>query len=366
MSIRLLLLFGGRSVEHEVSVRSARSILAALDPDRYEVTPVAITPEGAWFTSDNPLGVRQPEAPEGRRRALLMRPEPGAGVLDGERQLQPDVVFPLVHGVGGEDGTLQGLFELAEVPYVGCGVLASALAMDKAQAKTVFDALGLPVAEARVVTAAAWRDNRRRVIEDLATWREQPVFIKPANCGSSIGVTRAATLADRPAAIEEALSFDLTALVEVAIDGREIEVSVLGNDEPRSSVPGEIVPAREFYDYFAKYEDDRTRLLVPAPLEEGEADRLRHLAVAAFRAIGGSGLARIDFLVDRTSGAPYVSEVNTMPGFTDVSMYPRLWEATGLSYGALLDRIVELALERHAARRRLHRRRPDDRERDMR
>ena len=356
----IVVLFGGRSVEHEVSIRSARSVIAAVDRSRYEVLPVAIDPDGRWFTAPNPLGVNDPAAPQGRRRPVWLVAEPGAGLhVEGgsgaEEVLHPECYLPLVHGVGGEDGTLQGLFEMAEVPYAGAGVLASALAMDKALCKVVLRQAGIPVLDGQLVARFEWQGERQAVLDRIRRWHEPPLFIKPSNGGSSVGVTRVETPEELGAALDAALSLDLNALVEPAVDAREIEVSVLGNDQPRASVPGEIVPARPFYDYRAKYEDERTRLLIPAPVDAGQADRLGQLAVETFRALGACGLGRVDFLMERGNGTAWVSEMNTLPGFTDISMYPKLWEATGIGYADLIDRIVTLGRERHAERRSLRR-----------
>ena len=357
MPERLLVavLFGGRSVEHDVSIRSARSVLSAIDRARHNVVPIAIDADGRWFTSPNPLGVNEPGADPGARRAVRLSPEPGAGLeVEGAEVRHPDCYLPLVHGAGGEDGTLQGLFELAGVAYVGAGPLASALAMDKAMCKKVLRQAGLPVLDNLVVSRPEWLRDREAVLRKVGGWHGGgTLFVKPSSGGSSVGVSRVEDPETLPEALETAFSLDLVALIEPAVDAREIEVSVLGNDEPQTSVPGEIIPARLFYDYRAKYEDDRTRLLVPAPVEASLADRLRELAVGAFRAIGACGLGRVDFLVDRATGTPWISELNTLPGFTDISMYPRLWEATGIPYPDLIDRLIALGREQHRRRGRL-------------
>jgi D-alanine-D-alanine ligase len=356
--LKIVLVFGGRSVEHAVSIRSARSVLEALPEARFSILPVAIDEEGRWFTADNPLGVRG-DRPEGNRHPVLLQAEPGRGLKIGEGReatlLAPDLVFPLVHGTGGEDGTLQGLLESAELAYAGSGVLASALAMDKSMARRAFRHAGLPVLDWRTIAAERWRQEREAVLTELNSWHGGAVFVKPANGGSSVGVGKATAAAERAAAIDAALRFDVKAVVEPALRAREVEVSILGNHRLEASVPGEIVPAKEFYDYEAKYVDDRTRLLVPAPVEDAMARRLQDLAVRAFAAIDGAGFGRVDFLLDTASGEPFVSEVNTIPGFTDVSMYPRLWGATGIEYAELLTRIIRLGLERHQAKERLAR-----------
>jgi D-alanine-D-alanine ligase len=356
--VQIALLFGGRSVEHAVSIRSARSVLRALSKTRFQATPVAIGEDGRWFTAANPLGVRG-DGEEGERRAVLLAPEPGRGLRIGREAdaetLHPDLVFPLVHGTGGEDGVLQGLLESAELAYAGSGVLASAMAMDKNMAKRAFRLDGLPILDWRTVALPRWREEPDRVLAELERWQEGAVFVKPANGGSSVGVTLAGDPSGRRAAIETALSYDTAVVIEPALKAREVEVSILGNDRLEASVPGEIVPANDFYDYEAKYADERTRLLVPAPLGAREARHLQELAISAFEAIGASGFGRVDFLVEAASGEPFVSEVNTIPGFTDVSMYPRLWEATGLGYADLLERIIRLGLERHRIKQRLRR-----------
>jgi len=352
----IALFFGGRSVEHEVSIRSARSVMVELEGQGWKVFPVAVDREGRWFTADNPLGVRG-SIPEGTRRPVKLRAEPGAGLETGEgKDLQwvyPDLYFPLIHGRGGEDGTLQGLLNLAEAPYAGSGVLASALAMDKDLAKVVLRQTGLPVLDWLVVSAADWRRKPDAIIGKLQDSFPGSVFIKPANGGSSIGTSRAASVDARRQALDLALSLDLKAIVEPAVDAREIEVSVLGNDDIEASVAGEIVPAGEFYDYHAKYCDGGTRLLVPAPLQDDAMDHVRDLACRAYAALNCRGFGRVDFLMDRATGEPYISELNTLPGFTDVSMFPRLWEASGLAYGPLLARIVELGKRRARARKSL-------------
>lgn len=352
----IALFFGGRSVEHEISIRSARSVMSELEKQGWEVIPVAVDREGCWFTAGNPFGVRGNLA-EGRRRPVRLKAEPGAGLELGEgkdlERAYPDLYFPLIHGRGGEDGTLQGLLTLAAVPYAGSGVLASALAMDKDRAKAVLRQAGLPVLDWLTVSAAAWRREPTVIMEKLQARFPGPVFIKPANGGSSVGISRAVGAAERRRALHLALSLDLKAVAEPALDAREIEISVLGNDDVQASIAGEIVPAREFYDYRAKYSDGKTRLLVPAPLQDAALKQLRDMACRSYEALNCRGFGRVDFLVERATGEPYISELNTLPGFTDVSMFPRLWEASGLPYGPLLARIVELGQARAQARRSL-------------
>jgi len=361
MRLRVAVLFGGRSAEHEISCLSARSVIGALDPERYEVVPVGITKEGGWYLlpegppeardGDAVLPAVSPQA--GTEVALDQRPGSRALVTAGGERVPIDVVFPVLHGPFGEDGTIQGFLEMVDVPYVGSGVLASAVGMDKVVQKTLFAAAGLPVVEHRVVHERAWRRDPRAVAAEAAGLGF-PLFAKPAALGSSVGVTKVRGPEGLGAAIEEALRYGRTALLERAVErAREIECAVLGNDEPQASVPGEIVPrGHEFYSYEAKYLDaGGSELLVPAPLDEPTERQVRRLSVEAFRAVQAAGMARVDFLLG-TDGALFVNEINTIPGFTRISMYPKLWEASGVPYPRLVDRLVELALERHEAERR--------------
>jgi D-alanine-D-alanine ligase len=353
--IRVAVLFGGRSSEHDVSCVSARHVAAAFDPERYEVVPVGITREGRWLL------------PEASRRVLegasLAIPESAFEVsgepvsLDAAGGLSVDVVFPALHGPYGEDGTVQGLLEMAGIPYVGSGVLGSALGMDKEVMKRVFRDHGLAVPDFVAVRAHEWAEDRARALCRTARLGF-PCFVKPANLGSSVGVSRCAGEADLVAGIEAALRYDRKVMVEEAIAGREIEVGVLGNDHPEASVPGEIIPGAAFYDYAAKYLDVTSRLVIPADLPPGVVEEVRRAAVAAFQAVDAAGMARVDFFYEAPAGSGgrgvgrgvLVNEINTIPGFTVISMFPKLWEATGLSYPRLLDRLVELAFERHAGR----------------
>jgi D-alanine-D-alanine ligase len=344
---RLVLLFGGRSAEHEVSCVSALHVLRAIDPGRYDVLPVGVTREGRWLSAVEPVAALPPGA------AGLPSPDDNLGTeLDPLPTLTRAedalvVVFPLIHGPFGEDGTIQGLLETAGVPYVGAGVAASALCMDKGLAKRVLQASGLPL--------GAWFGVRRgeigagladRATEELG-W---PVFVKPANLGSSVGVTRVADPADLPAALDLALRYDEYVVLEEAISGREIEVAVLGNEEPRASVPGEIKPSHAFYDFEDKYVEDGAGLLVPAALTPAEGDEVRRLALAAYRALQVDGMARVDFFFEEGRRGFLVNELNTLPGFTPISMYARLWQESGIAYGELVDQLVELALDRHRRR----------------
>jgi D-alanine-D-alanine ligase len=365
--IRVLLLFGGRSAEHDVSRVTAVAVAKALDPARYEVLPVAITTDGRWLFADEARRMieRGPAAlpaalpiagdPVSDLGDLVARGEHGARGDDAVRSsaLDADVVLPLLHGPYGEDGTVQGLLELAGLPYVGAGVVGSAVGMDKVMMKRAFAACGLPIA-----TSASFRDGRDRVALAARVEAEigYPCFVKPANLGSSVGVSKARDRASFDAALDLALSFDEWAIVEEAIDGREIEVAVLGDDPPEASVPGEIVPGDEFYSYADKYEREEAQLLAPAPLTPEQTDAARQLAVRAFEACRCEAMARVDFFLEeqRADGTPgrgfLVNEVNTIPGFTPISMYPRLWGESGLSYPELLDRLIELAFARHERR----------------
>jgi len=365
--VRVLLLFGGRSAEHDVSRVSAVSVARALDPSRYEIVPVAITTEGRWLLAGEAraaLEGARDELPtafriEGQHVAEL--PEPGsrtlvpldAGAPDVAASMTFDVVLPLMHGPYGEDGTVQGLFELAGVPYVGSGVVGSAVAMDKVMMKRAFAAEGLPMAR-----WIAFRDghDREELVAEVEATLGYPCFVKPANLGSSVGVSKASDAVQLLAALDTALAFDEWVLIEEAITGREIEVGILGDDPPEASVPGEVVPGDNFYSYADKYEDDAAQLLAPAPLEPVQAHEVRALAVRAFDACRCEAMARVDFFLEEKAGdgGPgrgfLVNEVNTIPGFTTISMYPRLWEESGVGFAELLDRLIELALARHERR----------------
>jgi len=363
--LRVGILFGGRSGEHEVSLRSARSVVAALEPDRYEVALLAIDKQGRWLLGQNAAQLlaapgswttqeetEQRSAVSGQRSAVA---QPGVVVkpeIRGESLAGLDVIFPVLHGPLGEDGTVQGLLELADLPYVGCGVAASAVGMDKATCKAVFAAHGLPQVPYVALKRSRWETAPEAVLDAIEAQFSYPVFVKPANLGSSVGISKATDCARLRQALDEAARYDRRLVVEQGIDAREIEVSVLGNDEPVASLPGEVAPRREFYDYAAKYITDDSDLLIPAPLSPELTAEVQRLAVAAFLAIDGAGMARVDFLLDRQTGQLYLNEVNTIPGFTSISMYPKLWDASGLPFPQLLDRLIELALERHADKNR--------------
>ncbi len=355
--IRVGIIFGGRSGEHEVSLISARSVMEAIDKDKFEVVPIGITKDGRWVASGDPLKALQLGTLEGSQpvallgdpsRRGLMRLEEGESYLTAAPIAELDVIFPVLHGPYGEDGTVQGLLELADIPYVGAGVLGSALGMDKIAMKDIFRAHGLPVVKYLPFKRRDWERDPESILERIEAELGYPCFTKPANLGSSVGVSKAHNREELVAGMEEAAKYDRRLLVEEGINAREIEVSVLGNDDPITSVPGEVVPCNEFYDYAAKYIDDASELLIPAPISPELTERVQKLAVKAYLAIDCAGMARADFLLDRDNGDLYISELNTIPGFTPISMYPKLWEATGLSYPELIERLIELALERHA------------------
>lgn len=346
------MIFGGRSGEHEVSIASAASIFKHLDPARYEAVPIRIEKDGRWvLTGKVPTALSAADVLKEPGGEALQTIEPTAAV---SRQ-GVDVVFPVLHGPYGEDGTVQGLLELANIPYVGCGVLASAAGMDKAVMKVLFAAHGLRVGPYIVAMRRDWEGGAAGLTGRVARELGYPVFVKPANLGSSVGISKARSDAELQQAMALALQFDRKVVIEAAVpNAREIECAVLGNDEPEASVPGEVIPSREFYDYAAKYLDgDASRTLVPAPLDPEQAEDIRRMAIGAFRAVDCSGLARVDFLLGRDSGDIYVNEVNTLPGFTTISMYPQMWAATGLPYPKLIDRLIELALERHREKQQL-------------
>jgi D-alanine-D-alanine ligase len=345
--LRVGLVYGGRSVEHEVSITSATSILSALDPARYEVTLVAVSQAGRWHLGAPGM---LPEAVV-RGDEVTLPAIPGESTLvsvgDGAPAAQLDVILPIIHGTGGEDGSLQGFLEMAGVPYVGAGVLGSAIQMDKEVTKRLLAAAGLPVVPGILVRAAELRGGDATAVERALGEIGLPAFVKPACLGSSVGISKVRSREELARALSEATRYDTKILVERAVNARELEVAVLGNEQPEASVPGEIIPKADFYDYAAKYVSEDTELVVPAEISEEQTVRLQQLALAAFRVLEGSGIARVDFFLDRDTDEILLNEVNSLPGFTEVSMYPRLWQASGLSYPALLDRMIELALERH-------------------
>jgi D-alanine-D-alanine ligase len=380
--LRVGVIYGGRSGEHEVSVASAASIIKHLDRARYEPVAIRIEKDGRWTLTDKPpslikaadviesarLQAARPTRP-GREAHLVAHPGDDTvltierregGGLDEQgtsavvRGLGLDVIFPVLHGPYGEDGTVQGLLELANVPYVGAGVLGSAVGMDKAVMKQLFAAHGLPQVKYVVTIRREWERDEAGVTAHVERELGYPVFVKPANLGSSVGISKARNAQELGNAVRLAAEFDRKIVIEAAVpNAREIEVAVLGNDDPETSVAGEVIPSREFYDYEAKYLDDASEVIIPARLSDAEMANVRRLAIEAFRAIDGAGMARVDFLMDGASKALYVNEVNTIPGFTTISMYPQMWDATGVSYPDLLSRLISLAMERHAEKQQL-------------
>jgi D-alanine-D-alanine ligase len=372
--LRVGVIYGGRSGEHEVSIASAAAVVQNIDKKRYEPIPIRIEKDGRWLIADRlPASasaaevIEQGKIPAGQRlarggREAHLVAHPGEDqIITIERGNTPsitglglDVVFPVLHGPYGEDGTVQGLLELANVPYVGAGVLASSLGMDKAVSKQVFASRKLPMAKYLVVLRQKWVDNPRRISDAVKSELGYPVFVKPANLGSSVGISKVKSPDDLKRAIDLAGEFDRKIVIEAAVPkAREIEVAVLGNDEPEASLPGEIIPSREFYDYEAKYLDDDSRLIIPAELPKKVIAEVQRLAIEVFLAVDCAGMARVDFLMDGKSGKLYVNEINTIPGFTTISMYPKMWAASGVSYPQLLDKLIALALERHAEKQQL-------------
>ena len=388
--LRVGVLFGGRSGEHEVSLLSAASVLEAVDKSKYEVVPIGITKQGRWVTAGHAerlLKGKSAERPEARHlRAGDPEATPGAAVLargegvvvppvPGEKHsalvpfetdahelraalnpVEVDVIFPVLHGTFGEDGTIQGLLELADVAYVGAGVLGSAAGMDKDVMKRLFRNAGLPMVKHVTVLRSVWRAQPKKARKTIEGALKYPLFVKPANLGSSVGISKVHDAGELAAAMDEAARFDRKLVIEQAVGGkkgkaREIECSVLGNDDPIASVPGEVVPVKEFYDYSAKYLEEGSQLIIPARLSKAKQKEVRRLAVAAFQAIDCAGMGRVDFLLDPRSEKIYVNEINTIPGFTSISMYPKLWAATGISYPELIDRLIQLGLERHAEKK---------------
>jgi D-alanine-D-alanine ligase len=374
--LRIGIIYGGRSGEHEVSLASAAAVFKNLDPSRYEAVPVLVTKEGRWTVPSEPPALeaaadaiaasRTKAIAATSREAHLIAHPGGDTLMTIDRSsgsdvstvavsgLALDVVFPVLHGPYGEDGTVQGLLELANVPYVGCGVLGSAVGMDKAVMKLLFAATDLPICDYEVVLTRDWRRDERAVLTRVTSRLGFPLFVKPANLGSSVGISKAKHAIELRAAINLAAEFDRKIVIEAAVPAaREIECAVLGNDDPEASEPGEIIPSREFYDYEAKYLDEGSRSVIPAQLSEAQSADVRRLSIAAFQAIDGAGMARVDFLLASDSGVLYLNELNTIPGFTTISMYAKLWEASGLTYSALLDRLIDLAIERHRDKQQL-------------
>jgi D-alanine-D-alanine ligase len=384
--LRIGVLFGGRSGEHEVSLLSAASVLNAIDKEKYEVVPIGITKDGRWLTSESAqnlltgklvleprhLRAGDPQNTESaavlaRGEAVVVPPEPvnrQSGLMPfqtdaaqlrraSDRAINVDVIFPVLHGTFGEDGTIQGLLELADIPYVGAGVLGSAAGMDKDIMKSLFLAAGIAIVKHVTILRSDWEKDPKKVEKLVSSKLKYPVFVKPANLGSSVGISKAHNRKELSPAIEEAAKFDRKIVIEQGVGGnkakaREIECSVLGNDEVSASIPGEIVPVKEFYDYNAKYLEEGSQLIIPAKLTKAQTKKVQEMAIAAFKAVDCSGLARVDFLMDPKTGKMYLNEINTMPGFTSISMYPKLWAASGLEYSDLIDRLIQLGIERHA------------------
>jgi D-alanine-D-alanine ligase len=390
--LRVGILFGGRSGEHEISLLSAASVFDAIDKKKFEVVPIGITKEGHWVTAadahnlltgkaagdsaraTHSLRAGDPESTPGAAvlaagEAVIVPPEPqrrGKSLApfqtealtrrSTDRAINVDIIFPVLHGTFGEDGTIQGLLELADLPYVGAGVLGSAAGMDKDVMKSLFRAAGLPIVKHVTLLRSEWSENPKKIQRSVESQLKYPVFVKPANLGSSVGISKAHDRKELGPAVEEAAKFDRTIVIEQGVGGRrrkarEIECSVLGNDKPQASLPGEIVPSKEFYDYTAKYLDEGSQLYIPAKITRAETNKVQQLAVSAFRAVDCAGLARVDFLMDPITRKIYLNEINTMPGFTAISMYPKMWAATGISYPNLIERLIELGMDRHAEKK---------------
>src|SRR5437899_588511 len=347
--LRVGVLFGGRSGEHEVSLASAASVIRGLDPDKYEAVPIGISKEGHWLLG----GAAQkmlPEVLKAGQRVVMAADPTDAALLPLDRNgmgQRLDVVFPVMHGTYGEDGTIQGMLDLAGLPFVGAGVLGSAVGMDKDVAKRLLQQAKIPVVPWVTVYRSDWERDPKAVQREIEAKFGYPVFVKPARLGSSVGMSKVHNSAELAPALNLACEFGMKILVEQAVSAREIEVSVLGNHEPQASVPGEIIPHREFYDYTAKYLEDGTQLLIPADLKPAQMKKIQTLAVEAFRTLELSGMARVDFFLEKKGGKLFLNEVNTIPGFTSISMYPKLWEASGIGFRELIDKLIDLALEMH-------------------
>jgi D-alanine-D-alanine ligase len=352
--LRIGILFGGRSGEHEVSLASAASVIRGLDPDKYEAVPIGITKDGHWLVGQGATKML-PEVLKGGRRVMLAADPTEAALVPLDRGAgaqRLDVIFPVLHGTFGEDGTIQGMLDLAGLPYVGTGVLGSAVGMDKDVSKRLCQEAGIPVVPWVTVHRWRWERDPATIQTEIEKHFPYPVFVKPATLGSSVGMSKVHEAAELAPALRLASEFGTKILVEQAVTAREIEVSVLGNHQPKASVPGEIVPHREFYDYTAKYLEEGTQLKIPADLLPTQVERIQSLAVQAFGVLELAGMARVDFFLEKSGGRLYLNEVNTIPGFTSISMYPKLWEASGIPFGQLIDTLIELALEMHRERAR--------------
>ena len=343
-NMRIALLYGGRSGEHEISIRSARSIHKALQ-QKHNVYPIFIDKQGFWWRVE--AGDTLPAKKGSDLERVCVYPGFNEPTLDSAKaQLKIDIAFPVLHGTQGEDGIIQGVLESAGIPYVGAGVAASAVGMDKALMKAMFAQFKLPVAPYLWFYRSRWRKEREQVLSEIEDALKYPLFIKPANLGSSVGIHKVHNREELPEAFQDAARYDSKIVIEQGINAREFEISVLGNEQPQASLPGELIPKREFYDYTAKYIEETTELVIPAKLEQKQIKSLQDLAIRAFQSIGCSGMARVDLFMDRDSGVFYLNEINTIPGFTNISMYPKLWEVSGLNFADLLDRLLELGLER--------------------
>jgi D-alanine-D-alanine ligase len=356
--LRIGVIFGGRSAEHEVSLVSATSVINALDKDKYDVVPIGISPEGRWLSSAEALKLLKEKTPIGNLPEHVFVPDPHHKALmainaevSSSASKPVDVIFPLIHGTYGEDGTIQGLFELADIPYVGAGVLGSAVGIDKVIQKQLLKQAKIPVTPDSSFLFEHYRSKPKIHIAEIEKTLRYPLFVKPPNLGSSVGISKAHNRKELAEAIELAGQYDRKILVEQGVkNAREIECSVLGNDDPTASIPGEIIPSNEFYDYDAKYVDGKSKAEIPAKLPKAVVKKIQKYAVDAFRILDCAGMARVDFLVARSTNRIFLNEINTLPGFTSISMYPKLWQASGLSYQQLLDKLIELALERHSAK----------------
>jgi len=355
--IRVGLIFGGKSGEHEVSFCSASSIIKAIDKDKYTVVPIGITKEGRWISPQDSELALQSGKIEGKNTVILLNDSFSKSLvcIDNNQKLDKnsaleklDVIFPVLHGPYGEDGTVQGLLELANIPYVGAGVAASAISMDKDLMKIIFQQEGLPILKWMTIKRKEWQKDKEKILSLIRNSFEYPLFVKPTNLGSSVGITKVHKKEELEKAIDLASSYDRKILIEQGLEEvREIECGVLGNDEPQVSVVGEVKPAGEFYDYDSKYIEKETQLTIPADLPDGVSQEVQQIALRAFKAVDAAGMARVDFFVSKKENKIYLNEINTIPGFTSVSMYPRLWEASGIPYSELIDQLIQLALERH-------------------
>jgi len=355
--IRVGIIFGGRSGEHEVSFCSASSIIKAIDKDKYTVVPIGITKEGRWISPQDSELALQSGKIDGKNTVILLNDSFSKSLvcIDNNQKLDKssaleklDVIFPVLHGPYGEDGTVQGLLELVNIPYVGAEVASSAISMDKELMKTIFKQKNLPVLKWMTIKRKEWQKDKEKIIFLIQNGFKYPLFVKPTNLGSSVGITKVHKKEELGKAIDLASSYDRKILIEEGLEEvREIECGVLGNDEPQVSVVGEVKPAGEFYDYNSKYIDEGTKLIIPADLPDGVSQEVQEIALRAFKAVDAAGMARVDFFVTKKENKIYLSEINTIPGFTSSSMYPRLWEASGIPYSELIDRLIQLALEMH-------------------